>query len=87
MAWQAQQQSGAEAAPKDFDEAEIERSGGMRDITEEQRAREAWASRPDLLEKRDAEEEKKKALAKLGKVVSSVTGEHAQRGFLTIGID
>lgn len=75
MAWQAQsareqQQQQQAAVPKDFDESEIEKSGGIRDVTEEQRAREAWANKPDLVNQRDAEGAKKKAMAKLGKVVS-----------------
>lgn len=73
----AQQQ---EAAPKGFDAAEVAAHGGMQDLDEVQRAREAWSNRPEQLRSdgkpgqlsdKEREAEKAAALAKL-KVVSDV---------------
>lgn len=62
------------STPKGFGAAEVEQHGGMRDLDELQRAREAWANRPDQLgadgrpgklSEKEQEEQKAAALAKL----------------------
>lgn len=53
MAWQQQQQllqgGSGSATPEGPDEKDVEKAGGMVDVDEAQRARDAWAKRPDLV--------------------------------------
>ncbi|POY71080.1 hypothetical protein BMF94_5837 [Rhodotorula taiwanensis] len=49
MAWQAQQQQQAAAAPEGLDEKDVEKRGGLIEVDEAQRAKDAWATRPDMV--------------------------------------
>ncbi|KAK4051396.1 hypothetical protein OIV83_002880 [Microbotryomycetes sp. JL201] len=81
-----QQRQQAAQVPKGFEDSEVNKMGGIVDVTDEmQRAREAWAKKPDILGRpgqAEAEAEKEKALARL-KVPAVGMGRARAKGQLS----